>query len=339
MAKSRTAAAVAEKQEDLRTDTKVLLDEGGTGFESKEPEVIVDAGVGVQAPPGKVEQTTELEAAVEFKKQIEALKRSEETERQRADTERQRADQATREREVAKVEAGKFRTESFQHQFDSVNSALAASKSEIERAKVDIKTAITSGDVDLQTDAYARLAEASANFTSLNSGLEEMKARAKEPKVEQVVQQRVAADPLDNTNLPDTAKTWLRKNPAYLSDPRKNSKIQALHWDVLDEGHKAFSDEYFESLEQHLGMRQRPVVDNEDEDGSPPAQQRTSIVSAPVSREVPSSSPTRLKSGQIRLTGEQREAAKISGVTEAEYAKQLEKIREMKANGSYGDGR
>jgi hypothetical protein len=84
-------------------------------------------------------------------------------------------------------------------------------------------------------------------------------------------------------------------------------------------------------------MREAPKKDGNDDD-DPQPQQRTSIVSAPVSRDVPSGTTPR-KNGKITLTAEQRESARISGITEAEYAKQLEKYREMKANGTYGDGR
>jgi len=65
-------------------------------------------------------------------------------------------------------------------------------------------------------------------------------------------------------------------------------------------------------------------------------QQRTSIVSAPVSREVPTSTPNR-QNGKITLTAAQVEAAKMAGITPAEYAKQLQKLTEMKSNGTYGD--
>ena len=66
-------------------------------------------------------------------------------------------------------------------------------------------------------------------------------------------------------------------------------------------------------------------------------QQRTNIVSAPVSREVPSGGGTR-QNGKITLTKEQQEAARISGVTETEYARNLVKMNEAKANGQYTGG-
>lgn len=59
------------------------------------------------------------------------------------------------------------------------------------------------------------------------------------------------------------------------------------------------------------------------------------FVSAPVSREPPSSYYGGHRSGQIRLTPDQREAARIAGITEVEYARELERFLIAKANGDY----
>jgi hypothetical protein len=58
-------------------------------------------------------------------------------------------------------------------------------------------------------------------------------------------------------------------------------------------------------------------------------------VSAPVSREAPSTPNNDRSSSQVKLTPAQREYAKIAGVSEKVYAEQLQKINKMKANGSY----
>jgi hypothetical protein len=335
MAKSRSATAQLAKQPPAEKIPPAGEQTEDKGFESKEAPGPFEAEDD-QTPPPK--QASEDEATKLLKKQIEDLRRSEEAERQRADQAARDREAAVREAQASKAEALKFQNAATQNQYDAITSGLAAAQAEIERAKGDIKTAIQAGDADLQTDAYGRLAEAAANAKILQDGKLELEEKAKAlkeapVKTEQPQQQ---GDQLDRSGLPDTAKNWLRKHPEYLTDQRKNSKIQALHWDVIDEGHKAFSPEYYESMEVHLGMREAPKV--EEDDDPPQQQQRTSIVSAPVSREVPGGSAPR-KNGQIKLTAEQREFARISGVTEAEYAKQLEKINTMKANGTYGDGR
>ena len=143
-------------------------------------------------------------------------------------------------------------------------------------------------------------------------------------------------DQLDSTDLPYRAKTWLRDHPEYLSNPRKNAKIQDLHYVVIDEGHEPYSQGYFESMETHLGMRQKEQIVNEDnDDDDPPQRTRPAMVSAPVSREAPSNG-SGDRPGRITLTVAQKEAAKIAGISEKEYAEQVIKLKEHKLNGNYG---
>lgn len=303
-------------------EQKVNVTAGSSTEEVVEPEIVAD--------PPEIEEPDTSEA---LQKQIDALKKSEEIQRTRADQAVRENQEARQRAQVNAAEVIRVRKEASQSQFDAVSTALAAAQSEAESAKRDIKTAITNGDPDAQTDAYERLATARANISKLEDGKFELEAKLKaEP--EKVPEVESSGDSLDRTNLPDTAKTWLRAHPDYLTDQRKNSKIQSLHWDVIDEGHSAFSPAYFESLETHLGLRKAPVVEEKVVVQQP--QQRTSILSAPVSRETPST-PTTPRGGKITLTQDQREAAKIAGVTEAEYAKQLQKLNAMKANGTYGD--
>jgi hypothetical protein len=73
---------------------------------------------------------------------------------------------------------------------------------------------------------------------------------------------------------------------------------------------------------------------------STPAEEshRASIISAPVSREAPSSGGYR-RSSQVTLSREEKEYAKLSGVTEVEYAKQKQRLAEAKDAGLYGEKR
>lgn len=342
MAKSRSATALLTRQPiaEKVIPAKVEGRDDDKGFESKDPPLPFEAGEADDTSP--VKQASEEEAATVLKKQIEDLRRSEEAERQRADLATREREEARREAQASKAEALRFQNAATQNQYDAITSGLAAAQAEIERAKGDIKAAIQQGDADLQTDAYGRLAEASANAKVLQDGKLELEEKAKAVKEAPVKteQPQQTGDSVESyiqrSGLPDTAQNWLRNHKEYLTDNRKNAQLQWLHHVVVDEGHKAFGPDYYESIETHLGMREAPK--KEEDDDPPQQQQRTSIVSAPVSREVPSGSGVR-KNGKITLTEAQRESAKIAGVTEVEYAKQLEKINTMKANGTYGDGR
>lgn len=307
--------------------------------EGKEEEAVIAAGEQQEAAQQEaVEQQDDN--AEELKRQLETLKRSESAARQQALQAANERDQALRyaqERNVALSRSQKDATDS---RLESINSGIAAATAEIDEAKNAFRMASVEQDIDAQVAAQERLAEAKANIVNLNNGkaaLERAIQQEQERIKNQPPVQQQQGDQLDRTNLPQTAKNWLRAHPEYLTDTRKNAKIQSLHWDVLDEGHQAFTEDYYESLEQHLGLRDKPrrnaAEDEEVEDVQPA---RKSVVSAPVSREAPSSSGERGGSGQVRLTLAQRDAAKTAGITETEYAKQLGVLKQAKANGSYG---
>lgn len=277
----------------------------------------------------------------DLKRQITALRQAEEAARQRAFQAEQREQQAMRYAQERNVALYNSQREAVGSRLDSINNGLAAADAEIEEAKNAFRMAAVEQDIDAQVAAQERLAEAKANKVNLTNGKTALERAIQQENERLQAQQRQQAqqpqpqqqqgDHLDQTNLPQTAKNWLRSHPEYMTDPRKNAKIQSLHWDVLDEGHQPFSDDYYVSLETHLGLRQRQ---NTAEDEEPVQPAKRSVVSAPVSREAPSSSGR--PSGQVRLTALQREAAKMAGITETEYAKHLTALNQQKANGNYG---
>jgi hypothetical protein len=165
-------------------------------------------------------------------------------------------------------------------------------------------------------------------------------------------------DPLANNPLPESAKNYLRDHPDYMYNPDLNAKIQALHWKLVDEGFEEYSPVYFEELDWRMGQPSSvdaPAVDKAlaiarvrakaapplDDYDPPVPPLRRGAVSAPPSREVPTSDGGRLglsSPSQIRLTPEMKHAAAISGISEAEYARQLIRLREAKARGDYPGG-
>lgn len=272
------------------------------------------------------------QAAKELQRQLDEMRKSEESSRRRADQVSREKEEALRRARDRDQEITKVQKENVQYKYESITNAIAAATAEAESARRDISSSIAAGDPDGQAAAYDRLASAKAALINLENGkvaLEEQH-REDEARRKEAASRPQQTDPLDNSPIPESAKRWLRDHPEYLSDPRKNAKIQSLHWDILDEGLDAFSSEYFESMERHLGMRKAQAVQED----------RDVPVSAPVSRSTPSnSSATTSDPGRVSLTKEQREAASMAGITELEYAKQLIKLRQEKSNGNYGESR
>lgn len=315
------------KQEDLIEKIEKVIEQTKNDKVGEEEEVIL-------APDEKEEVD---DAAVALQKQVDALKKSEDLLR----AERNRVLQVERERDALnqqvseqRAESLKLRKDTFQSQFDAVSAALSGAQSEAESAKRDLRNALNAADIDAQVDAQERLAIARANISKLEDGKIDLEERIKAApeKLETVEKTNQQQD-----NTPASVKAWISRHPDYLQEPRKNDKIKSLHWDALDEGHSYGSPEYIDFIDTKLGFKAKAKEDEEIDDDPPQrVQQRTSIVSAPVSREAPST-PDKKRGGQVKLSTDQREAAKLAGISETEYAKQLTKINEMKANGSYGD--
>jgi hypothetical protein len=73
--------------------------------------------------------------------------------------------------------------------------------------------------------------------------------------------------------------------------------------------------------------------------GSPPVPRRERIVSAPVSRETMATGNYNSygeRPGRVTMTPAMKEAARIAGISETEYAANVLRLREEKAKGHYG---
>jgi len=297
-----------------------------------EPEDDETAKLAVTQDDGLQHDTgDENDASAAFQKQIDALRKSEQTQREQNE-------QLTRDRDAAiqrandrDAENASLKKTTYESQGESISSSIAAATAMAQAAQNDLEKAFELGDFKGQADATNRLSKANTDLARLEDGKAALELQTQQAAE---IKPTKANDPLENFNLPDRAKSWLRKHESYLTDPRKNAKLQNLHWDVIDEGHEPYSQDYFESLEQHLGLRQKEQIVNKEEPDDEP-QTRGRIVSAPVTRDAIASH-GQDRTGRITLSVAQKDAAKIAGITEKEYAEQLIKLREHKTNGMYG---
>lgn len=314
--------------------------------QEEEEKPVVAAGAEQQEEQPEVVTTQDDRAAEELRQQVETLRRSEQAARQETANALAAREQAINYARQREAELNRSRKETSDSRLEAIQNGMAAAEAEAEEAKRALRLATIEQDVDAQIAAQERLTEAKANLINLTNGktmLEQQIQQAEEQakfqaqQAQQRQQQAQQGDQLDRTDLPQTAKNWLRAHPEYLTDLRKNAKIQSLHWDVIDEGHAPFSDAYYASLEQHLGLRSKPAVrQNAAEEDEVDEEPTRTIVSAPVSRSAPSTGTRTSNPKEIRLTASQKEAAKMAGITEVEYAKQLIKMNQEKANGNYG---
>jgi hypothetical protein len=144
-------------------------------------------------------------------------------------------------------------------------------------------------------------------------------------------------------------RDWVVRTPAA---QQHFNGLGVLHHAAINSGLVDCSPGYFDFLEQGLAtldaqepaknlaseMHQRLQDEARKQPPPPPPRTDASFVSAPVSRNVPSGSGQRFPM-KVTLSPEEKDAARMSGISEADYAKQKIKLMQMKANGAYGDRR
>jgi hypothetical protein len=137
-----------------------------------------------------------------------------------------------------------------------------------------------------------------------------------------------------NTQLPERAKRWLRQHPDYVTDPAKNGTLIALHPVAARQAGSEWTDTYFDKMDDLLGFRPPQRQANRSE-GQQVRQQpyRGPQISAPPSREVPSPSTGRPQSYRAPLTKAEVEIAQASGITDAEYQTQKERMLRLQERG------
>lgn len=292
-------------------------------FEQKEPEQ-------PEAFGEKVEEPAKEDPSLALKTELERLKKSEEfhrTQWEQSQRESQLARQQIQEREA---EIEKFRKESQQSQLGEIQSRLESAEIVLAAAKQDLKAARMENNVEAEVDANEKLAEAAAQIQFWKQNKAAFEDYMKVPV------QRQQNDPVAGYQISDVSKNWLRGHMEYVTDPKKNHQLNAAHYEAVEAGYKEGSPGYIEAVETSLGMRRK----SEPEAPLQPAPEprKPPIVSAPVSREVPTA--TRNDSAtSVTLSAAQLEMANAAGITAAEYAKQLIKLRKLKAEGAYGEGR
>jgi hypothetical protein len=145
----------------------------------------------------------------------------------------------------------------------------------------------------------------------------------------------------------DRRREWVATNPLA---QQHAAELNALHRDALGAGLVDTSSSYFDFMDARLAAlaaktpaatASNIVKDMEERVKNAPQSQRQQEAapgispghfSAPVSRTGPSLSGARR--GSVSLSPAQREAAKFSGISEVEYARQLERFEELRDSGA-----
>jgi hypothetical protein len=314
------------------------------GIEIELPDDDVTDGTEVDLAP-EVEKKPEPKPEVDdnpLQKALDAQQRAEELQR----TAQRERDEALRQNREHQQELTRERGDRQDAEYNSVLTAIAAEQATLENAESQYAAFASAGDWANAAKAQRIMASAASRVDRL----EDSKQAFEKTKTEQPTQrQPAAATPpqLDFeqkiVQLPDSAKTWLRKHPEYINDTALNRKIQAAHGAIVDlDGVEAFSPAYFDALDTRFGFKARV-----EPEPKPQPKQRSIPMTAPPSRDVPSTSGQRSKPGTVTLTAEERLIARTSimdrpdlpKMTNAEkellYARNKARLLKMRQSGEY----
>jgi len=286
------------------TEKEIEIDFDAVEKAAKEPEIKIE------------EPKEEAPAEISPEDGIETLKKRFEEERlARIEAER-RADAASR-------AANEARGQVDEGNLQLVTSAIDTLKRETDILKANLRAAMASGDYSAAADAQEAMADAKAKLLQLENGRAALQEQAKNPRIHP--QQIPAYDPVETlaSQLSPRSAAWVRAHPEFARNERLTQKMVAAHNLVTADGVQPDTDEYFETVERILGV-QAPAASVAAAEApmsaaAAPAQRRSSPAAAPVSR-----SGTGTGGGSpnvVRLSADEREMAKMMGMTAEEYAR------------------
>lgn len=252
-----------------------------------------------------------------LKEQLAALQEANRLSEERRLASERRAQAAERERDTAVT--SQSRTEE-----DAVQSGLSAAQAEQQAAKLALKQAGEAGDWEAVGEANARIGRAASDireFERAASTLADRKEQEKNEPQRQPVQQTTDINSRidSNSQLLPAERVWLKAHPEALIDPSRNKELDVAYIKATRQGISRGTDAYFKFIEQEMGYSKTQAKE-EDDDMS---------VSAPVSRNERGSD-GKPSNGKIMLSPEQREIAKSMGVSETDYARQVQVLEQRR---------
>jgi hypothetical protein len=313
----------------------IALEPEGTVILDKEADAKAQAALEAKEPPKEKkprakEEPQEDEEKISLKKQLEDMRKANEEQINQAN---KRAEEYARRIAEQEIENSRSRTRAQDAEYDAILNAIGAAEAEAESAQAAIAVASEAADHKAVAEANRRLARAESRMAQLEDGkiaIEQQKAReaqkAKEPPRQTTPQQQTPEQYIDQMpNLLPSQRDWLKQHTECVVNTNKNLRLQGAHAEAIDEGYPPGSQKYFDHIEMRLGYKKPDAVEQEDDD--------MPVVSAPPSRQATSPESGRPTATRITLTPEQREIAKLSGISEIEYARNLQRMADLKASG------
>ncbi|NDB69489.1 MAG: hypothetical protein EB015_16085, partial [Methylocystaceae bacterium] len=271
------------------------------------PEVeIIDAEAEKQAKKAEKNEISPEEGILELKKNLEREKQARLEAEKRAHEAHQKAHQANADKNES--------------DYQLVVNAIETVNSRNEQLKTAYADAMAAQDYSRAAEVQLAISANAQQLAELKKGEKSMKAQMDAAeKAPPAAQQGDLVDQLASQVSPRSA-SWLKETREHLKGERDIRKMFRAHEDAIDDGIVPDSDEYFEYIENRLGIRKN--IDEKETHTS--AENPLSAAAAPKKAVQPSPAPVSRGSSRpnvMRLTAAEAETAAALGMKPEEYAK------------------
>lgn len=245
--------------------------------------------------------------------------------RETADAERRARTEAERQAQEAREAATRSQTDAASKQALIVDGAIEKVGLEVEQARGAYRAAMENGDYDAAANAQVAISEATAKRVRLQEAKAQIEsARGRQPTHEGRVERQQPQQPANEfeamvSKFTPASQAWARQHPAYFTDDKLRKKVIAAHHQADADDIPFDSPEYFQYIEERVGIRQAPQQQTTTDPGRRPS---GGAVAAPVARDSIAGG-ARVSGNSVRLTAAQVEAAEIAGLTLQQYASNL----------------
>jgi len=271
--------------------------------------------LGVGQPTPQDDGITPDEGIEDLKKSIEAQKRMV------AEAQRARAEAEKRAYE-AQVLAQQKSHEALEANYYSVVGAIKNISDYDQQLLAQLSEAKSMGDYNREAEIQRELIQNARRLQDLERGRDAFEEQRKQP-VQPVPPPQIDQIEAWASRLSPQSGDWLRRNRDHLQAPNSDKLVLAAHYKATANGLKVDTPDYFAFVEEEVGIRNRASRrDDYEEDETEVSPLSSSSNSAPRRSVSPPSAPVSrggTRKGTINLSSAEREAAKISGVSEEEY--------------------
>ena len=259
-----------------------------------EPEIIIERAE--DAPKDSVDSS------------LDALK-------EQLDRERKARAEAEKRANDASQTAYQYQTEAQDTNLHLVTNAIETVNQTNFILKANYREAMMQNDFDTAADIQAEMSSNAARLLQLEQGKQALETtpRYEAPKP-------YTADPVEAlaSQLSPRSADWVRSHPEFATDNRLYNKMLAAHQLAVSDGIAPDTDDYFDSIEATLRVRQRNDGYDASEAAARPIQRRSAPPAAPVSR---SGTGDGSRPNRVTLSHEEREMAGMMGMTPEEYGR------------------